>query len=153
MPSRPPLRRYTRADVDLMDRKTLERLRWSGIAGIAAGVGYLLGDVLLLGNGATPAQFPHLAAYVDNRLIQRGLVFLASSTERLAGGLVGVFSTPLYLAGVWHIFEASRPGGIRWSLPAFLLFIVAFSIAPFVHGSFFYVQDAEQYRSALAWLA
>ena len=125
-----------------MDRKTLERLRWWGIAGIAGGVGYLIGDVLLLGNRAIPAQFPHLATYVDNRLIQRGAVFLASSTERLAaGGLVGVFSTPLYLAGIWHIFEASRPGGTRWSLPPFLLLIIAFSIAPFVHGSFFYVAE------------
>ena len=125
-----------------MDRMALERLRWSGIAGIAGGVGYLVGDVLLLGNSATPAQFPHLATYVDNRLIQRGAVFLASSTERLAaGGLVGVFSTPLYLAGMWHIFQASRPGGSRWSLPPFLLLISAFSIAPFVHGSFFYVAE------------
>jgi hypothetical protein len=69
-------------------------------------------------------------------------VFLASSTERLAaGGLVGVFSTPLYLAGIWHIFEASKPGGTRWSLPPFLLLVTAFSIAPFVHGSFFYVAE------------
>ena len=125
-----------------MDRKTLERLRWSGIAGIAGSVGYLIGDVLLLGNSAIPAQFPHLATYVDNRLVQRGAVFLASSTERLAaGGLAGVFSTPLYLAGIWHIFEASRPGGTRWSVPPFLLLVTAFSIAPFVHGSFFYVAE------------
>ena len=98
--------------------------------------------MLLLGNSANPAQFPHLATYVDNRLIQRGAVFLASSTERLAaGGLAGVFSTPLYLAGIWHIFEASKPGGTRWSLPPFLLLVSAFSIAPFVHGSFFYVAE------------
>ena len=126
----------------LLDRKTLACLRWSGVAGIAGSVGYLIGDVLLLGNSANPAQFPHLATYVDNRLIQRGAVFLASSTERLAaGGLAGVFSTPLYLAGIWHIFEASKPGGTRWSLPPFLLLVTAFSIAPFVHGSFFYVAE------------
>ena len=125
-----------------MDRRTLAWLRWSGVAGIAGSVGYLIGDVLLLGNGATPAQFPHLATYVDNRLIQRSAMFLASSTERLAaGGLAGVFSTPLYLAGIWHIFEASRPGGTRWSLPPFMLLVTAFSIAPFVHGSFFYVAE------------
>jgi hypothetical protein len=52
-----------------------------------------------------------------------------------------VFSTPLYLAGIWHIFEASTPGGTRWSLPPFLLLVTAFSIAPFVHGSFFYVAE------------
>jgi len=63
----------------------------------------MIGDALLLGNSATVSEFPHLATYVDNRLVQRGAVFLASSTERLAaGGLVGVFSTPLYLAGIWH---------------------------------------------------
>jgi hypothetical protein len=126
----------------LLDRTTLAWLRWSGIAGIAGSVGYLIGDVLLLGNSATPAQFPHLATYVDNRVIQRGTMFLASSTERLAaGGLAGVFSTPLYLAGAWHIFEASKPGGTRWSLPPFLLLVTAFSIAPFVHGSFFYLAE------------
>jgi hypothetical protein len=125
-----------------LDRRTLAWLRWSGIAGIVGSAGYLMGDVLLLGNSATPAQFPHLATFADNRLIQRSGMFLASSTARLAaGGLAGVFSTPLYLAGIWHIFAASRPGGTRWSLPPFLLLVAAFSIAPFVHGSFFYVAE------------
>jgi hypothetical protein len=126
----------------LLDRKTRAWLRWSGIAGIAGSVGYVIGDVLLLGNSADPKLFPHLATYVDNRLIQLCAAFLPSSTERLAaGGLAGVFSTPLYLAGIWHIFEASKPGGTRWSLPPFLLLVTAFSIAPFVHGSFFYLAE------------
>ena len=125
-----------------MERHALNWLRWSGIAGSAGSVGYLIGDALLLGNSATPSGFPHLATYVDNRLIQRSAMFLASSTARLAaGGLIGVFSTPLYLAGAWHIFQASRSGGTRWSLPPFLLLVTAFSIAPFVHGSFFYVAE------------
>ena len=99
-----------------LDRQTLAWLRWSGIAGIAGSVGYMIGDALLLGNSASATGFPHLATYLDNRLVQRGAVFLGSSTERLAaGGLIGVFSTPLYLAGIWHIFEASKPGGTRWS--------------------------------------
>ena len=125
-----------------MDRQTLAWLRWSGIAGIAGSVGYAIGDVLLIGNSATAAEFPHLAGHVDNLLVQRSAVFLASSTERLAAGaLVGVFSTPLYLAGIWHIFQASKPGGLRWSVPPFLLLVTAMSTAPFVHGSFFYVAE------------
>ena len=125
-----------------MDRRTLTWLRWSGIAGIAGSVGYAIGDVLLLGNTATAAQFPHLATHADNLLVQRSAVFLASSTGRLAAGaLVGVFSTPLYLAGLWHMFQASRPGGPRWSVPPFVLLVVAISAAPFVHGSFFYVAE------------
>jgi hypothetical protein len=125
-----------------LDPQTLAWLRWSGIAGIAGSVGYAIGDVLLLGNSATAAEFPHLARHVDNLLVQRSAVFLASSTERLAAGaLVGVFSTPLYLAGIWHIFQASKPGGPRWSVPPFLLLVTAMSTAPFVHGSFFYVAE------------
>jgi len=125
-----------------LDRHALAWLRWSGIAGIAGSVGYAIGDVLLLGNSATAAEFPHLASHLDNLLVQRSAVFLASSTERLAAGaLVGVFSTPLYLAGIWHIFQASTPGGPRWSVPPFLLLVIAISTAPFVHGSFFYVAE------------
>src|SRR3954469_3286034 len=125
-----------------MDRQTLTWLRWSGVAGMVGSAGYMIGDVLLIGNNATAADFPHLSAFADNLLIQRSAIFLNSSTARLAaGGLAGVFSTPLYLARTWHIFEASRPGGTRWSLPPFLLLVTAFSIAPFVHGSFFYVAE------------
>jgi hypothetical protein len=129
-----------------LESQALARLRWCGIAGIAGAVGYLVGDVLLLGNTATAAEFPFLARHADNfliqRLIQRSALFLASSTERLAAGaLFGVFSTPLYLAGVWHIYQASKPGGIRWSLYPCLLLMTAVSIAPFVHGSFFYVAE------------
>ena len=125
-----------------MDQQTRVWLRWSGIAGIAGAVAYTVGDALLLGNTATAAEFPHLAQYGNDRLVRRSALFLASSTERLAAGaLVGVFTTPLYLAGIWHIFEASRPGGTRWSLPPFLLLVTGFSIAPFVHGSFFYVAE------------
>jgi len=126
----------------MTESTTLAWLRWSGIAGIAGSVGYAIGDVLLLGNSATAAEFPHLAKHVDTLLVQRSAVFLASSTGRLAAGaLVGVFSTPLYLAGVWHIFLASKPGGPRWSVPPFLLLVIAMSTAPFVHGSFFYVAE------------
>ena len=136
MPIMPDTKRHA------LDRQTIAWLRWSGIAGIAGSFGYVIGDVLLIGNSATASEFPHLAAYLDNRLIQRSALFLASSTERLAaGGLIGAFSTPLCLAGIWHILEASKSGGNRWSLPPFLLLVTAFSIAPFVHGSFFYVAE------------
>ena len=125
-----------------MDQQTVAWLRWSGIAGIAAAAAYTVGDTLLIGNTATAAEFPHLAQYGDNLLVRRSAVFLASSTERLAAGaLVGVFATPLYLAGLWHIFQASKPGGTRWSLPPFLLMVTGISIAAFVHGSFFYVAE------------
>lgn len=122
------------------DRTAL--LRWTGLAGIAAAAAWTLGDALLLGNRATSAEFPHLAVYAENRLVQGSAVFLASSTERLAAGaLVAVFTTPLYLAGIRHLYEAAKPGGARWSVPPFWLLIAGYSFAPFVHGSFFYVAE------------
>jgi hypothetical protein len=125
-----------------LDEHTRAWLRGSGIAGIAGTAAYALGDVLLIGNTATAAEFPHLAQYVDHLLVRRSALFLASSTERLAAGaLVGVFATPLFLAGIGHIFLASRPGGTRWSLPPFVLMFTGVSMAPFVHGSFFYVAE------------
>jgi hypothetical protein len=125
-----------------VDQHARAWLRRSGIAGIAGTAAYALGDVLLIGNTATAAEFPHLAQYADNLLVRRSALFLASSTERLAAGaLVGVFATPLFLAGVCHIFLASQRGGTRWSLPPFLLMVIGVSIAPFVHGSFFYVAE------------
>lgn len=122
------------------DRTAL--LRWTGLAGILAAAAWTLGDALLLGNRATAAEFPHLAVYAGNRLVQRSALFLASSTERLAAGaLVGVFTTPLYLAGIWHLYEASKSAGARWSAPPFWLLVTGYSIAPFVHGSFFYLAE------------
>lgn len=117
-------------------------LRWTGIAGIAAAAAWTVGDALLIGNSATSAEFPHLATYAHERVVQASAAFLASSTERLAwGALVAVFTTPLYLAGVWHLRLASESGGWRWSVPPFWLLLFGYSVAPFVHGSFFYVAE------------
>ena len=54
------------------DRTSL--LRWTGLAGIAAAAAWTLGDALLLGNRATPAEFPHLAAYAGNARLKPTLV-------------------------------------------------------------------------------
>jgi hypothetical protein len=43
-----------------------DRLRWTGLAGIAAAIAWTLGDALLLGNRASAAEFPHIAVYAGN---------------------------------------------------------------------------------------
>jgi len=124
-------------------------LRWSGIAGIVAAIAWTIGDALLLGNTATAADYPFMADYdntahpsVENNLVESSLQFLNSSTERLAAGaLVAVFTTPLYLIGFWHIYQASKVGGRGWSLPPAVMLLGAYTFAPFVHGSFFYVAE------------
>jgi hypothetical protein len=125
-----------------LDRLTVAWFRRSGMAGIAGFIAYAIGDVLLLGNTATAVAFPYLTKYADNLLVRRSAAFVASSTARLgAGAVVGLVGGPLILAGVWHIFQACKPGGTRWSVPPFLLLFVSFTAAPFIHGSFFYVAE------------
>jgi hypothetical protein len=122
---------------------TMRQLRWSGVAGVAAALAWTIGDALLLGNrAATAADFPHLETHIGADIVDAGRVFLFSSTPRLAwGALVAVFTTPLYLAGVWHLYLATESGGRRWAVPPFWLLVTGYSIAPFVHGSFFYVAE------------
>jgi hypothetical protein len=129
-----------------MNDNTTTTLRLTGIAGIIAAICWIIGDALLLGAKVTAAQYPILAQYpgsdLASQVVQTGVQFFGSSPERLAAGaLVAVFSTPLYLAGLWHIYLGLKPAG-RWSsLGPLLLLVSAFSFAPFVHGSFYYVAE------------
>jgi hypothetical protein len=129
-----------------MNDNTISTLRLTGIAGIIAAICWTIGDALLLGTKVTAAQYPILAQYpgsdLASQVVQTGIQFFGASPQRLAAGaLVAVFSTPLYLAGMWHIYLALKPAG-RWSSrgPLLLLF-TAFTFAPFVHGSFYYVAE------------
>lgn len=122
-------------------------LRWTGIAGVAAALCWTLGDALLLGARAVAEDYPILAQYggatdFRSQVVQSGVQFFAASPERLiAGALVAVLTTPLYLASVWHIYLALRPAG-RWSsIGPGLLLAVGYSIAPFVHGSFYFIAE------------
>lgn len=122
-------------------------LRLTGIAGIVAASCWTIGDAFLLGARATAQEYPILAAYagatgLSARVVQSGAQFFGSSTERLAAGaLIAVLTTPLYLAAVWHIYMALRPAGRRPALGPALLLAAGYAIAPFVHGSFYYVAE------------
>src|SRR6185503_11262476 len=109
---------------------TTSTLRLTGIAGIIAAVCWTLGDALLLGAKATAQDYPILAQYAGStdmaaQVVQSGAQFFGSSPERLAAGaLVAVLTTPLYLAGVWHIYLALKPAG-KWSSVGPLLLLAA----------------------------
>jgi hypothetical protein len=122
-------------------------LRIGGIAGIVASVAWTLGDILLLGARATPDQYPILAKYagsegIASQVVQSGVQFFPSSPQRLAAGaLVAVLTTPLYMAAVWHIYLALRRAGKWSSLGPLLLLGAGYCLAPFVHGSFYYLAE------------
>jgi hypothetical protein len=130
-----------------MSESQASTLRLTGIAGIVAALCWTIGDALLLGARATAEDYPILAQYAGStdlasQVVQSGVQFFGSSPERLAAGaLIAVLTTPLYLASVWHIYLALGPAG-KWSSsgPALLL-AAGYSIAPFVHGSFYYIAE------------
>lgn len=130
-----------------MNESQARILRLTGLAGIVAAICWTIGDALLLGARATAEDFPILTKYAGatgfaSQVVQSGVQFFGSSPQRLAAGaLIAVLTTPLYLASVYHIYLALRPAG-KWSSagPALLL-AVGYSIAPFVHGSFYYIAE------------
>ena len=78
-------------------------------------------------------------------------VMLAASRERiLAGALLGVFATPLVMLGYWHVYQGLKPAGQRASLGPFLLLLLAYVLAPFAHGAFYFIGDSLHMLSAAA---
>ena len=50
-------------------------------------------------------------------------------------------TTPLYLVALWHIYLALKPAG-RWSsVGPLVLLAQGYCMAPFVHGSFYYIAE------------
>jgi hypothetical protein len=130
-----------------MSKHTSNILRLTGLAGIVSALSWTLGDALLLGARATAEEYPILAQYANTtdltaQVVQSGAQFFTSSPERLAAGaLVAVLTTPLYLLAVWHIYLALKPAGKWSSVGPLLLLVAGYSIAPFVHGSFYYIAE------------
>lgn len=125
-----------------MDSNALKYLRLAGVAGIIAAIAWTAGDVLLLGAKASPAQYPILAQYAAASWVDVATATVGLPFERLAAGaLVAVFTTPLYLASSWHLYWAIKPAG-RWlALPSFVLLFIGWALAPFAHGSFYYLGE------------
>jgi len=55
------------------------------------------------------------------------------------GALLGVFATPLVLAGHWQVLQGLNGGNAILALIAVLLFGSASVIGAFVHGTFYYL--------------
>ncbi|MEW6240781.1 MAG: DUF6796 family protein [Chloroflexota bacterium] len=115
-------------------------LRIAGLISILGALLYAIGDVLLLAGKAKLDDFPRLKPY--SRLL--------SDAERMAvlppgrmiwGALLGVFSTPLVLAGFWQVYHGLTGASETMRLVAALLFGSASVIGAFVHGTFYYMGE------------
>ncbi|MEW6028413.1 MAG: DUF6796 family protein [Chloroflexota bacterium] len=115
-------------------------LRIAGLISILGALLYAIGDVLLLAGKAKLDDFPRLKPYAR----------LLSDAERMAvlppgrmiwGALLGVFSTPLVLAGFWQVYHGLTGASETMRLVAALLFGSASVIGAFVHGTFYYMGE------------
>jgi hypothetical protein len=115
-------------------------VRAAGIAGMMGAICWMIGDILLVGGSATPAEYPLLLRDYADRIGFPALAWtLPLSEPRMAfGALIANFSVPLYLAGSWHLFQGVRSAGrvLAWSSWALLFCANAWS--PLGHVAFYY---------------
>ena len=117
-------------------------LRIGGLLAILGALLYAIGDVLLLAGKVSLEDYPRLKPYA--KLLSDAEKMVAIPPRRLIwGALLGVFATPLVLAGFWQVYQGLGTGRALTFITA-LLFIIASVIGAFVHGTFYYMGEYVQ---------
>lgn len=126
-----------------MTADTLLAIQITGLCAIIGALIYAVGDVLLLAAKADLADYPNLQSHA--KLLSGAEKMVGLSWSRLVrGGLLGVFATPLLLAGFWQVYQGLLPSGLWLALPPLILFGWASVVGTFVHGSFIYLGEYVQ---------
>ena len=118
-------------------------LRITGLLAIVGAFLYAIGDVLLLASKASLDDYPKLKMYAKLLSDAEKMVVL-SPNRMIWGALLGVFSTPLVLAGFWQIHYGLAGANEALVLITVLLFGIASVIGAFVHGTFYYMGEYVQ---------
>jgi hypothetical protein len=115
-------------------------IRITGVLAIFGAFVYAVGDVLLLAGKINIENYPKLKPF--QKLLSDTEKMAATSSRRMMwGALIGVFSTPLMLAGFWQVSQGLTGANETLVLVASLLFAIASIIGTFVHGTFFYMGE------------
>ena len=124
----------------------MEQLSLLRITGLLALIGaslYAIGDVLLLASKASLDDYPKLQPFA--RLLSGSEKMVMLPPRRLAwGALLGVFATPLVMAGYWQVYQGLGAASLSWPMIVFILFACASIIGAFVHGTFYYLGEYVQ---------
>lgn len=126
-------------------------VHWAGVITLVGAVLYAVADVLLLAHHVGPRQEVPATA-IDFKASQRWksraeLLITMSKLpwpRLVLGGLLGVCMTPLVMTGSWVIYQALAPAGPWLSIPVALLWLAAYPIGAFIHGSFIYLGGCVQ---------
>jgi hypothetical protein len=125
-------------------------IRLTGLAGVAGAIGWMLGDMLLVGNYLPGGPHGMLFDQYGTRINETvAAVTLQSSMSRLAAGaMLGPLTIPLYLVACWHLYQGARPAGRMLAVPMVVLLFVGNAYSPLGHAGFYYV--AAVYKTILA---
>jgi len=115
-------------------------LRISGLIALTGSFLYALGDVLLLASKVKLDDYPKLKPFIKLLSDAEKMVVL-SPNRMIWGALLGVFATPLVLAGYWQMYHGLTGANTSLVLVTVLLFGCASVIGAFVHGTFYYLGE------------
>ncbi|HSL44614.1 MAG TPA: DUF6796 family protein [Anaerolineales bacterium] len=118
-------------------------LRITGSLALVGALLYAIGDVLLLASKASLENYPRLKPY--SKLLSDAEKMVVLSPNRMIwGALLGVFATPLVLAGFWQVYQGLQGADQNLTLITAFLFAIASIIGAFVHGTFYYMGEYVQ---------
>ncbi len=115
-------------------------IQTTGILAMAGAFIYAIGDILLLAAKINIDEYPKLKPF--QKLLSDAEKMVSLSSEKMMwGALIGVFATPLILAGFWQVNQGLEGANETLGLSAVILFGVASVVGAFVHGTFFYMGE------------
>jgi len=115
-------------------------VRITGLLALLGVLLYAIGDVLLLASKVSLENYPKLKPFAKLLSDAEKMVVLAPN-RMIWGALLGVFATPLVLAGFWQIMQGLSGGNAVLVLTTTLLFGTASIIGAFVHGTFYFMGE------------
>jgi hypothetical protein len=118
----------------------MNTLQITGILAILGATLYAIGDVLLLASKLNLDDYPKLKPFAKLLSDAEKMVVL-SPNRMIWGALLGVFATPLMIAGYWQVYQGLAGAGSTLVLTTTLLFGVGSVIGAFVHGTFYYMGE------------
>ena len=115
-------------------------LRITGLLALLGALLYAIGDVLLLASKVNVDDYPKLKPFAKLLSDAEKMVVL-SPNRMIWGALLGVFATPLVLAGFWQVYQGLGGANVSAALATVGLFGIASIIGAFVHGTFYYMGE------------
>jgi hypothetical protein len=115
----------------------------TGLLAILGAILYAIGDVLLLASKVNLDDYPKLKPFAK-LLSDAEKMAVLSPNRMIWGALLGVFATPLVLAGFWQAYQGLGGANEAIRLAVVLLFGSASVVGAFIHGTFYYMGEYVQ---------